>query len=254
MTAIDLNSDLGEWDVAEDAEADLRMFCIVTSANVACGFHAGNAASMVASAGHAAENHVSLGAHPSYRDREGFGRRDREVDASALIADILEQVEALTHAADSAGDSVDVRIRYLKPHGALYNRIAVDPVHADAVALAARDAGLPILGLAGTAIHRAADRRDVRFFREAFVDRAYLADGRLVPRGVDGAVLTDTVAAAERAVRMVTEGLVDATDGTTIRVELDSLCVHGDTPGALAMAEAVREKLVAAGVDLRAFA
>ncbi|WP_344757187.1 LamB/YcsF family protein [Leifsonella bigeumensis] len=251
---MDLNSDLGEWDLPADAGDDVRMFGLVTSANIACGFHAGNAESMLASVRSAADNGVSLGAHPSYRDREGFGRRDQEVDAATLIADILEQVEALTHAADSAGDSADVRIRYLKPHGALYNRIAVDPVQADAVALAARDAGLPLLGLAGTAIHTAADGHGVQFFREAFVDRAYLSDGRLVPRAVAGAVLTDPAAVAVRAIRMVADGAVEAIDGTVIRVELDSLCVHGDTPGAFAMAAAVREHLTAAEVELRAFA
>lgn len=250
MTAIDLNSDLGEWDLPADAGDDVRMFGLVTSANIACGFHAGNAESMLASARSAAENGVSLGAHPSYRDREGFGRRDREVDAATLIADILEQVEALSIAADAAG----TRIRYLKPHGALYNRIAVDPVQADAVALVARDAGLPILGLAGTAIHTAADGHGVQFFREAFVDRAYLPDGRLVPRAVAGAVLTDPAAVAARTVRMVADGAVEALDGTVIRVELDSLCVHGDTPGAFAMAAAVREHLMAAEVELKAFA
>lgn len=250
MTAIDLNSDLGEWDLPADAGGDVRMFGLVTSANIACGFHAGNAESMLASARSAAENGVSLGAHPSYRDREGFGRRDREVDAATLIADILEQVEALSNAAARAG----TRIRYLKPHGALYNRIAVDPVQADAVAVAARDAGLPILGLAGTAIHTAADGHGVQFFREAFVDRAYLPDGRLVPRAVAGAVLTDPAAVAVRTVRMVADGAVEALDGTVIRVELDSLCVHGDTPGAFAMAAAVREHLTAAEVELRAFA
>lgn len=245
MVKIDLNSDLGE-DVGDDG----AMFGIVTSANVACGFHAGKPESMLESAQLAAQHHVSVGAHPSYRDREGFGRRDREVGSDTLIADILEQVEALSNAAESAG----TRIRYLKPHGSLYNRIALDPVQADAVALAARDARLPILGLAGAAIHTAADAHGVQFFREAFVDRAYLPDGRLVPRTVAGAVLIDPAAVAVRAVRMVADGTVEALDGTVIRVELDSLCVHGDTTGAFAMASAVREHLTAAGVELRAFA
>lgn len=245
MATIDLNGDLGE-EIGDDR----AMFGIVTSANIACGFHAGSSESMRDSAQLAAEHRVSVGAHPSYRDREGFGRRDREVDSDTLRIDILEQVDALTNAADAA----EVRIRYLKPHGALYNRIVFDAKQADAVALAARDAMLPILGLAGTEIHRAADRAGVQFFREAFVDRAYLPDGTLVPRTMDGAVIKDPDAAAERAVRMVSDGAVLAIDGTLLRVQLDSLCVHGDTPGAVTMAGLVRDRLIAAGIELRAFA
>ena len=245
MSAIDLNSDLGEG-----VGGDAAVFGLVTSANVACGGHAGDEASMRACVALAIEHGVSLGAHPSYPDREGFGRRDTEIDADQLRAEIADQIAALAGIATSAG----TRVRYLKPHGALYNRVAVDPVQADTVALAAKDAGLPLLGLAGTAIQAAADRHGLLFFREAFVDRAYLPDGTLAPRSVDGAVITDPIVAAERAVRMVLDGTVPAMDGTVLRVELDSLCVHGDTSGAVAMAMAVRARLMAAGVELRAFA
>ena len=245
MATIDLNSDLGEG-VGDDA----ALFALVTSANVACGGHTGDEASMRACAALAIEHGVSLGAHPSYHDREGFGRRDQDVDAGELRDEILRQVGALNSVAASMG----TRVRYLKPHGALYNRISVDPVQADAVARAAKDAGLPLLGLAGTAIQAAADRHGVEFFREAFVDRAYLPGGTLAPRSLDGAVITDIAAAAERAVGMVMDGTVRAIDGTVLRVELDSLCVHGDTPSAVAMAAAVRERLVGAGVELRGFA
>ena len=245
MATIDLNSDLGEG-VGDDA----ALFALVTSANVACGGHTGDEASMRAGVALAIEHGVSLGAHPSYRDREGFGRRDQDVDADELRDEILRQVGSLAAIAASVG----ARVRYLKPHGALYNRIALDPVQADAVARAAKDARLPLLGLVGTAIQAAAERHGVEFFREAFVDRAYLPDGRLAPRSLDRAVITDTVAAAERAITMVLDGTVQAIDGTVLRVDLDSLCVHGDTPGAIAMAAAVRERLVDAGVELRAFA
>jgi UPF0271 protein len=245
VATIDLNSDLGEG-VGDDA----ALFALVTSANVACGGHTGDEASMRASVALAIEHGVSLGAHPSYRDREGFGRRDQDLDAGELRDEILRQVGALAAIAASFG----ARVRYLKPHGALYNRIALDPVQADAVALAAKDAGLPLLGLAGTEVQAAAELHGVEFFREAFVDRAYLPDGTLAPRSLAGAVITDTVAAAERAVGIVLDGTVHAVDGTVLRVELDSLCVHGDTPGAIAMAAAVRERLVGAGVELRAFA
>ncbi|MEO7146385.1 MAG: 5-oxoprolinase subunit PxpA [Terrimesophilobacter sp.] len=250
MAVIDLNSDLGEWELGDETGDDAALFGIVTSANVACGFHAGGPESMLASARLAAERGVALGAHPSYRDREGFGRRDRDVDVGTLIADILEQVEALTLAAKASA----TRVLYLKPHGALYNRIAVDSAQADAVALAAKDANLPLLGLSGTDIHAAANRHGVQFFGEAFVDRAYLPDGRLAPRSIVGAVLRDPVEAAERACHMVLDGTVLAIDGTVLRVDIDSLCVHGDTPGALEMATLVRQQLLDAGVELRAFA
>lgn len=244
MSTIDLNSDLGEG-VGDDA----AMFGIVTSANVACGGHAGDAATMLASVTLAIEHGVSLGAHPSYRDRDGFGRRETEIDPDSLRLDILEQIDALRVAAETAGTLV----RYLKPHGALYNRIAFDPVQADAVALAAKDADLPLLGLAGTEIHVAADRHGIPFYGEAFVDRAYLPDGTLAPRSLDGAVITDPVVAAARAVAMVLDGTVQAIDGTAIWLPFDSLCVHGDTPGAVALAALVRERLLASGIDLRAF-
>ena len=250
MAVIDLNSDLGEWELGDEVGDDSAMFGIVTSANIAAGFHAGGSESMIASTLLAAQRGVSLGAHPSYRDREGFGRRDVEVDAATLIDDILEQVEALTIAATASG----TRVRYLKPHGALYNRISIDPEQADAVALAAKNANLPLLGLSGSEIHAAADRHGVQFFREAFVDRAYLPDGRLAPRSIVGAVLRDPAEAAERALRMTLEGTVSAIDGTLLRVDIDSLCVHGDTPGALEMATLVRQQLLDAGVQLRAFA
>ncbi len=245
MAAIDLNSDLGEG-VGDDA----AIFGLVTSANVACGGHAGDEDSMRACVALAIEHGVSLGAHPSYPDREGFGRRDQELDAGELRDEILRQVEALAAIATSAG----TRPCYVKPHGALYNRIVLDPVQADAVALASRDAGLPLLGLADSAIHSAADRHGVGFFREAFADRAYLPDGTLAPRSIEGSVIADPLVAADRAVRMAGDGTVVALDGTVLRVELDSLCVHGDTPDAVAMAAAVRDRLTAAGVGLRAFA
>lgn len=192
---------------------------------------------------------MSLGVHPSYRDREGFGRRELEIDAATLMSDILEQVNALTIAASAAG----TQVRYLKPHGALYNRIVIDDVQADVVARVAKDSYLPLLGLAGTAIHRAADRHGVQFFREAFVDRAYLADGTLAPRSMGGAVISDPIEAGERAVRMVLDGHVQSINGGPLRVELDSLCVHGDTPGAVTMTSTVRKLLTDAGLEFRAF-
>ncbi len=248
---IDLNSDLGEsfgaWRLGDDA----AMLELVSSANVACGFHAGDASVMLATCAIAAREGVSVGAHVSYRDLAGFGRTPMDVPPDELYAGVLYQLSALAGIAQVSG----TRVSYVKPHGALYNRIVTDAVQADAVARAVADfdSSLPLLGLAGSAISRSASMAGLRFVREAFVDRGYLADGSLVPRGVPGAVLTGDAAIADRAVALAVEGRVRAADGTELRVEVDSLCVHGDTPGAVGMARAVRSALDAAGVLVEAF-
>lgn len=250
--AIDLNSDLGESVGGHLVADDAAMFALVTSANIACGYHAGNEATMRSSCGLAVRHGVALGAHVSYRDLEGFGRRPREIAPNDLIADVLAQLRVLARIAEDEGTS----IRYVKPHGALYNRIAIDPDQADAVATAVHtfDPALPILGLAGSAIAGAAADEGLPFRHEAFVDRAYRHDGTLVPRSEPGAVLSDIDEIASRAVRMVQRGDVDAADGRVIPVEVDSLCVHGDTPDALSMARAVLHALTAAGIRMAAFA
>ncbi|WP_223695272.1 LamB/YcsF family protein [Leifsonia poae] len=248
---LDLNSDLGEsfgaWSLGDDA----AMLRLVTSANVACGFHAGDPSTMLATCRLAAENGVVVGAHVSYRDLAGFGRRTMDVEPGQLHDEVLYQLAALSGVARVAGTSVS----YVKPHGALYNRIVHDREQAEAVvaAVAAFDLSLPLLGLAGSSVADAAREVGLRFVREAFVDRGYRSDGTLVPRGLPGAVLAGDAAIADRAVRLATEGLVVADDGTELRVEVDSLCVHGDTPGAVAMAVAVRSALAAAGVRVAAF-
>ncbi|MET3564991.1 UPF0271 protein [Leifsonia sp. 563] len=250
--SVDLNSDLGEsfgaWSMGDDA-ALLRM---VSSANVACGFHAGDPSTMLATCREAAANGVTVGAHVSYRDLAGFGRRAMDVPAGELRDEVLYQLAALAGLARVAGTSV----RYVKPHGALYNRIVHDAGQARAVvdAVVAFDPTLALLGLAGSAVERAAGEAGVRFVREAFVDRGYRSDGTLVPRTDPGALLSDDGEIAARAVRMVTEGRVVAADGTDIPVGVDSLCVHGDTPGAVAMALAVRDALAEAGVSVEPFA
>ena len=249
--SIDLNADLGEsfgaWTMGDDA----AMLRLVTSANVACGFHAGDASTMLATCRLAAENGVAVGAHVSYRDLAGFGRRAMDVPPVQLRDEVLYQLSALTGLARVAGTTVS----YVKPHGALYNRIVSDRAQAVAVveAVAAFDPSLALLGLAGSEVSRAAEDARLAFVREAFVDRGYLADGTLVPRGRPGAVLAGDDAIATRAVRLATDGVVLADDGTEIRVEVDSLCVHGDTPGAVAMASAVRSALAAAGVQVASF-
>ncbi len=248
MGSVDLNADIGEsfgvWRLGDD-EAMLE---VVTSANIACGFHAGDPAIMLGNCRAAVARGVSIGAHVGYRQLAGFGRRPMEVSASALYAEVVYQASALAGIARTAGGEV----RYLKPHGALYNRIAVDAEQANAVARAASDLGLPVLGLAGSEIALAAARVGAAFHAEAFVDRAYMDDGLLAPRSGPGAMI-EPEAAAQRALRMVREGVVETVGGRTIGVEADSLCVHGDTPGAADMARAVRDALTSAGIELRAF-
>ncbi|MCW1250391.1 LamB/YcsF family protein [Acaricomes phytoseiuli] len=248
---IDLNSDLGEsfgsWRMGDD-EALLE---VVSSANVACGFHAGDPLTMLRTARVAAERGVAVGAHPGYRDLAGFGRRAIDASAEEVYGDVLYQLAAL----DGILQTVGTRVAYVKPHGALYHRIGHDRDQAAAVCAAVRDfrAGLPVLGLNGTQIQQACIAAEVPFYQEAFVDRGYTPGGGLVPRDQPGAILHDVAEIAARAVRMVTERRVTATDGTEIEVRPDSLCVHGDTPGAVAMARAVRESLDQAGVPVGPF-
>jgi UPF0271 protein len=248
---IDLNADVGEgfgiWRLGDD-EGMLRL---ITSANVACGFHGGDPTTMRRVCELAAERDVVIGAQVGYRDLPGFGRRRIDIDPDTLRDDVLYQLGALAAFAAAAGS----RMRYVKPHGALYNTAADDAAQADAVAAAVAefDATLPLLGLPGSMLATAAADHDLGFVAEAFADRGYCADGRLVARSQPGAVLTDPAAAAARAVAIARDGRVSAADGTDVPVRADSLCVHGDTPGAVAMAEAVRAALLAADVDVRAF-
>ncbi|KUM35063.1 5-oxoprolinase subunit PxpA [Arthrobacter sp. EpRS71] len=249
---MDLNADLGEsfgsWTMGDDAS----MFRIVSSANVACGFHAGDPLTMLDSCRAAFELDVRVGAHVGYRDLAGFGRRSLDMTFDELFGDVLYQLGALDGMAHAVGASVD----YVKPHGALYNRIVRDAEQAEAVVAAvhAYDPGLPVLGLPGSAWLTLAEESGHPVFREAFVDRAYLPDGTLVPRTQEGAVLHDPDAVVAQAVRLATRKEVLAVDGTLVPVQADSLCIHGDTPGAVNMAAAVREGLEKAGVEIEAFA
>lgn len=249
---MDLNADLGEsfgsWKMGDDAS----MFQLVTSANVACGFHAGDPVTMLDSCRAAYELDVTVGAHVGYRDLAGFGRRSLDMSFDELFGDVLYQLGALDGVAHAVGASVD----YVKPHGALYNRLVRDAEQASAVVAAvnAYDPGLPVLGLPGSELLTQAKEAGHPVFVEAFVDRAYLADGTLVPRSQEGAVLHDVDAIVERAVRLATKGEVVALDGSVVQVRPDSLCIHGDTPGAVGMAAAVRAGLEAAGVELESFA
>ncbi|HEX5856870.1 MAG TPA: 5-oxoprolinase subunit PxpA [Microbacterium sp.] len=249
VSSIDLNSDLGEiWNGGPTAD-DEAMFALISSASIACGFHAGDERSMRASVERAARLGVAVGAHPSYADREGFGRRDRDPEPRELRDAVAHQLDALA----AAGAD----IRYVKPHGALYNRIVTDAVQARAVARAVADfagrAGraLPVLGLGGE-IERSAADAGLPFVREAFLDRAYTRTGALLARSEPGAVLHSADRVAARAVRLVREGVVEAIDGTLVEVDAASLCVHGDTPDSVAMARAVRAALNREGVAIQA--
>ncbi|MFC6705429.1 LamB/YcsF family protein [Flexivirga alba] len=247
---IDLNADLGEsfgrWHLGDD-EALLQ---VVTSANIACGFHAGDPATLVRTCAAAAERGVRIGAQVGYRDLAGFGRRFIDVSAEDLYADVLYQIGAL----DGIARSVGSRVSYVKPHGALYNTVVHHEEQAAAVVRAVAAAGgLPILGLPGSAVLTAASAAGIRAVPEAFADRAYTAEGTLMPRTSPGAVLTDPSAIAKRAVRMALEHEVTAIDGSLVSTSAESICVHGDSPDAVAMATAVRDALVDAGLDLVPF-
>lgn len=249
--SIDLNSDVGEsfgrW-MLDDAD----MLATVSSANIACGFHAGDPLSIRRSLEAAAANGVTVGAHVGYRDLVGFGRRDMDVDSPDLITDIIYQIGALQALAAGAG----TRVSYVKPHGALYNRIVHDERQAAAVvaAIADVDPSLVLLGLPGSVVLKLAERAGVPTATEAFADRAYTPDGELVSRRVDGAVLHDADTIADRILRLVETGTIPAIDGTDVRLQADSVCVHGDTEGAAEAARAVRTRLTEAGVQISAFA
>lgn len=251
MAGIDLNADLGEgfgvWHLGDDD----AMLGIVTSANVACGFHAGDPARLLRVCRSAAEHGVRIGAQVSYRDLAGFGRRFIDVTPEDLVADVVYQIGALQAVAHASGSAVS----YVKPHGALYNAIVTNRAQAAAVARAVHlvDPTLPVLGMVGSAFFEEAGRHGLRTVAEAFADRAYRPDGQLVSRREPGAVLRDPAAIADRVVTMVTSGRATAIDGTPIAVSVESVCVHGDSPGAVQIATAVRDRLESAGTDIRAF-
>jgi UPF0271 protein len=249
---IDLNSDLGEgfgvWSLGDDD----GLLGVVTSANVACGFHAGDPDIMRRVCDRAAERGVVIGAQVGYQDLAGFGRRAIDVEPGRLTHDVIYQIAALDGFARVAG----TRVRYVKPHGALYNTAVHDAGQAGAVVEAVRlyDESLPVLGLPGSVFLSLAGKAGLRTVSEAFADRGYTPEGTLVPRSQPGALLDDPGQVAERMIRMVTTGQIQASDGTDVMVKADSICVHGDSPGALGMAVALRQALVGAGVDIRAFA
>jgi UPF0271 protein len=250
--SVDLNSDLGEsfgrWVLGDDD----AMLDIVTSANVACGFHAGDPSTLRRTCAGAARAGVVVGAQVGYRDLPGFGRRFIEMDPGQLADDVVYQIGALDGLCRVTGTTV----RYVKPHGALYNAVVHHEAQAAAVVAAVRDydASLSVLGLPGSVLLATAEKAGLRTVREFFVDRGYTPEATLVPRSEPGALLHDPKEVTARVLRMVTDGVVTAVDGSDVRVQADSMCVHGDSPGAVEMATAVRAGLERAGVELRSFA
>ncbi|QGN56750.1 LamB/YcsF family protein [Nostocoides sp. HKS02] len=251
MRTIDLNADLGEsfgrWTLGDDA----AMLRIVTSANVACGFHAGDPTTLLSVCRSAAAEGVTIGAQVGYRDLAGFGRRFIDVAPADLTADVIYQVGALDALARVAG----TRVAYVKPHGALYTAMTSHEGQARAVVEAVRalDPSLPLVGLPGSLLLRMAAEAGLATVGEAFADRAYRADGTLVPRSEPDAVIDDPEVVAARVVRLVTDGGMVAVDGTWVPVLADSVCVHGDSPGAVGLASVVRAGLAAAGVRVAPF-
>ena len=249
---VDLNADLGEsfgrWVLGDDA----ALLPLVSSANVACGFHAGDPLTLRRTCEGAAAHGVAVGAQVGYRALAGFGRRFLDASPDELAADVLYQLGALDAMARAAG----TRVTYLKPHGALYSATVEDEGQATAVveAVRAHDASLPVLGPPGSRLLAVAEGAGLRAVPEAFADRAYTPQGRLVDRRRPGAVLSDPGAVAARVVRLAVDGEVEAVDGSVVAVRAESVCVHGDSPGAVAAARAARAALQRAGVAVRAFA
>jgi UPF0271 protein len=249
---MDLNADLGEgfgsWQMADDE----ALLAVVTSANVACGFHAGDPSIMRRTVEAAVRQGVAIGAHVSYPDLRGFGRRDMDLPLDQVTDDVLYQIGALDTFARAAGSAVT----YVKPHGALYNRIARDIEAAAALvaALTAYDRPLPLLTLPASAAAEAARQAGAPAVAEGFADRTYRPDGQLVSRREPGAVVSDETAVARRAVRMARDGVVTTADGQEVTLRIDSLCVHGDSPGAVGLARAVHQALTSADIKVAAFA
>jgi UPF0271 protein len=249
---VDLNSDIGEgfgaWTMGPDGE----LLEIVSSANIACGFHAGDPGTMRRTCADAVRHGVAIGAQVGYPDLLGFGRRFLDMAAGDLRDAVLAQIGALEAFARVGGG----KVTYVKPHGALYNAVVHHEEQAEAVVRAVHELGpgLAVLGLPGSALLRRAEAAGLRTVGEAFADRAYTPDGRLVSRQEPGAVLHGADRIAARVVGMVLDGTVEAVDGSLVRLAPQSICVHGDSPGAVEIARAVRSALADAGVTLRPFA
>ncbi|HEX9250271.1 MAG TPA: 5-oxoprolinase subunit PxpA [Gemmatimonadaceae bacterium] len=250
--SIDLNADLGEGFGRSRAAEDEALLDLVSSANIACGFHAGDAITMRETVRAATLRGVTIGAHPSYPDIPGFGRRELGLPPKEISRHVAYQIRALR---DVCG-SEQAKLSYVKPHGALYNRAARDPEAATAVVSAIRavESSLTLLGPAGSELARAAERAGIAFATEAFVDRAYKPDGTLVPRDEPGAVIHDVNGAVQRAVMLVKGRTITADDGSELHIKAQSLCVHGDNADAVSILRALNARLKESGVTIAPFA
>lgn len=247
---VDLNADVGESFGAYTIGQDPFLLPHITSANVACGFHAGDPGVMRATVSLAKQHGVAIGAHPGFADLAGFGRRELHATPREVEDLVVYQIGALAAVAAAQGD----RLQHVKPHGALFNMAARDRALADAIAraVASVDRSLVLFGLAGSELVAAGERTGLRTASEVFADRAYAPDGRLVSRRTPGAVIQDAALVVERVVRMASEHAVAAVDGSMVRLQVDTICVHGDTPGAADLAARIREGLSRAGVVVKA--
>jgi UPF0271 protein len=247
---IDLNGDVGESFGAYEIGHDAELIPILTSANIACGFHAGDPGVMRAAVALAREHGTNIGAHPGFPDLVGFGRRELKATPREVEDLVAYQIGALAAIAAVQG----MRLSHVKPHGALYNMAARDPDLADAIAraTAAVDRSLLLFGLPGSRSLDAARRHGVRAISEAFADRAYRPDGSLVPRSEPGAVIDDAQQVVERAVAIARERMVVAADGTRVPLDVETICVHGDTPGAAELASRIRKALIDVGIQVGA--
>ena len=248
---VDLNSDLGEsfgsWKMGNDEQ----ILPVVSSANIACGFHAGDPLGILKTLQQAVKLDVTIGAHVSYPDLVGFGRRNMDLSQDELIADVLYQISALDGLAKVAGS----KVQYVKPHGALYNTIAKDSVQAEAVidAIKMYNPALVLVALAGSNLVAQARQADLKVVSEAFADRAYNRDGSLVSRRLEGAVLHDAEFVAKRVVAMLKNGGVESIDGVFTPIQADTICLHGDTAGALEMSAAIKAELLKNDIQVRSF-
>ncbi len=249
MLSVDLNCDMGEafgpWPMGRDAE----LIRFISSANIACGFHAGDASTMRRTIDLAIEHNVAVGAHPGYPDLQGFGRRPIQMSPVELADQVLYQISAMKGMCEAAG----TRLRHVKPHGAMYNQAAADRSLADAIISAVKrlDPELIVYGLAGSKLIEAADQAGLRSASEVFADRTYQNDGSLTSRSMGNALISDPLEAAAQAIGMVENGSVGATDGTAVAVKADTICIHGDGPHAVAFAKAIRRELDTRSITVR---
>lgn len=243
MTMVDINSDVGESDSVGGMRGDQALIGCITSANIACGYHAGDPTVMAATIARCKENGVSVGAHPSFPDRKGFGRRKMEVGEEDLFRMLVYQVGAL----EALARTMKASVFHLKAHGALYNMACKREDYADAIVRCAKSLGKAVLAPADSMVELSARASGVKFAAEGFVDRGYLSDGSLAPRGKPGALILDPAEAASRAIRMLEGSPIGTVDGGTVEIRVQSLCIHGDTPGAPLIARTLVRRLKSAG-------